>query len=138
MRFIKVTQGMGLVLDLVVKRFKPHPDDQDTYTWSADGYQQQWKMPPFAVADIDRAQKSVEYYVDTNIHKYIEKSVSRNQVIPWHSFQMAAKMSQSGGVCIPVCCPPLQLFTFCSSIPSFETPCVCLLLAESSKSPGVL
>ncbi|CUS12319.1 unnamed protein product [Tuber aestivum] len=92
-----VTQGMGLTLNLMAKQYKPLPDDRDNYTWiDQNGEVAALACPPYAISDIDRAQGTINRYVEDNIFRYIQEHVSSN-VILWESFSMALRMSSAKG-----------------------------------------
>lgn len=92
-----ITQGMGLTLNLMAKQYKPLPDDRDTYTWVANGGNVgALSCPPFAISDIDDAQRTINRYVEDNTIRYIQEHVSSNLIL-WESFSMALRMSNSKG-----------------------------------------
>lgn len=89
---------MGLTLNLMAKQYKPLPDDRDTYTWVANGGNVgALSCPPFAISDIDDAQRTINRYVEDNTIRYIQEHVSSNLIL-WESFSMALRMSNSKGV----------------------------------------
>ncbi|KAI5817575.1 hypothetical protein BZA77DRAFT_245061 [Pyronema omphalodes] len=94
-----VTQGMGLQLELTVKQYQPLPEDQDTYTWvdSRTGHAGALTMPRYAVADIGGAQGAINRYVEDHMQDYIQKKIGCEDLIPWSTFQMAVKLSQTEG-----------------------------------------
>lgn len=89
---------MGLTLNLMAKQYKPLPDDRDTYRWVANGGSVgALACPPFAISDIDDAQRTINRYVEDNTIRYIQEHVSSNLIL-WESFSMALRMSNSKGV----------------------------------------
>lgn len=93
---------MGLQLELTVKQYEPLPEDQDTYTWvdSRTGHSGALTMPRYAVADIGGAQGAINRYVEDHMQDYIQKKIGCEDLIPWSTFQMAVKLSQTEGVSI--------------------------------------
>lgn len=90
---------MGLTLNLMAKQYKPLPDDRDNYTWiGQNGEVAALACPPYAISDIDDAQRTINRYVEDNTVRYIQEHVSSN-VILWESFSMALRMSNAKGVC---------------------------------------
>jgi hypothetical protein len=89
----------GLPLGLCMKQYDPLPDDQDSYSWVDDITQRpsELRLPRYAVADIDGAQEAIERYVKNNMERYIEKKIGWHDTIPWTTFQLALKMSQTEG-----------------------------------------
>lgn len=116
-----VTQGMGLTLNLMAKQYKPLPDDKDTYTWiSNGGSTAQLACPPYAISDVDDAQRTLNRYVEDNTIRYIEEHVSTNMIL-WESFSMALRMSNSKSV-RPHVVSPLVGHTFFSNMICSHSP----------------
>jgi hypothetical protein len=87
----------GLPLQLIIKQYKPLPDDQDTYTWIYGNNQHGYlKLPRYAIADIDGAHAAIDKYLTDHQNRYIEKVIGRNEIIPWATFQLAVRKSQEG------------------------------------------
>lgn len=93
-----VTQGMGLRLELVVKKYEPQPEDTDKYFWTdcSNGAKKSLEMPRYAVADISGAQDAINRYVGDHTESYIKKKIGSEETIPWKTFQMALKISNEG------------------------------------------
>ncbi|KAF8533488.1 hypothetical protein BDD12DRAFT_760636 [Trichophaea hybrida] len=98
-RRLLVTQGMGLQLELIVKQYEPLPQDTATYTWFDQRSRMPGSltMPRYAVADIGGAQGALNRYVEDHMQVYIEKKIGPAELIPWSTFQMAVKLSQTEG-----------------------------------------
>lgn len=117
---------MGLTLTLMAKQYKPLPDDKDTYTWIGNGgITGRLACPPYAISDVDDAQRTLNSYVEDNTIKYIQEHVNSNLIL-WESFSMALRMSNSKSVCLPryvtlVPYPPSNIMC-CHSPRYYETP----------------
>ena len=92
---------MGPTLKLLCKEYIPAEGDRQDYRWIDvfTGATKRLTTPPFAIADVEHAHKTIEGYIEENLGIYLEGYLDSENTIIWESFQIAMSMAGLDGVC---------------------------------------
>ncbi|KAF8538259.1 hypothetical protein BDD12DRAFT_885699 [Trichophaea hybrida] len=96
-RRILATQGMEL---FIVMQYEPLLQDKKMYTWldHRKGMPGSLTTSRHTIAVIGGVQGTLNRYVEDHMLVYVSKKIRREELIPWNTFQMAVKLSQTEGV----------------------------------------
>ncbi|KAI5793689.1 hypothetical protein DFH27DRAFT_526931 [Peziza echinospora] len=94
-RSVEMTQDMGKILELRCKEYIPLEGDKQQYSWPdpITGQNKTLRTPPFAIADVEHAQATIEKYIDQNLETYLEGLLDSENTIIWESFRIALSMA---------------------------------------------
>lgn len=97
---IRITQDRcAEPLDIVVKEYVPTEGDQLHYSWKRkDGSEQDYRLGPYALADVENTKKAFEKYMDDQMNNYLTSCLSGSRPIVLETFTKALEMSLNGGV----------------------------------------
>lgn len=94
-KVIDVTQDLGVTLQLRCKEFIPLNGDRLDYTWTDvyTGARKELWTPPYAIADVEHAHKTIDRYIENNLGRYLEGYMDSENPIAFESFRIAASMA---------------------------------------------
>lgn len=91
---IRVTQGFGGAwYELEVREFKPVDGDVLQKFWNDRGVVKSHMIPPYGLANMEKAACVLREFVDKYIGAYISGIVGRSDDLLWNTYVMAFKQS---------------------------------------------
>jgi hypothetical protein len=80
-------------LILQVRKFKPQEGDLLDRSWKYRGEKKSVRIPPYAIASFEAAQKMYEDYVNQNGEYFFEATISKSNKLLWETMNTAIKAS---------------------------------------------
>ena len=114
---IKLTQEMGITLEVDIARFDVEPDDTTAYHWEdSSGQKRKSELPPYYICDMEAARHNMRTYGFRSSEAYIKYIIGRSNPIILKTFETAynyaAAFKVSFGLCYPV---EIKLILSCNS-----------------------
>lgn len=94
--------------ELELRPFMPMEGDQLYQKWTDyNGFEKHHYVPNYAVANMDRAAKSMGRYVDDELAKYLLEFLEKRDLMFWNTFYAAFQWTASAPVSL--LCKPMLL-----------------------------
>jgi hypothetical protein len=90
---IRVTQGFNASYKIEVRKFTPIDGDVLEKFWDDKGVVKSHKIPPYGVADMNKAARILRKFVEECCGAYITGMIGRSDDLLWNTYLMAFKHS---------------------------------------------
>ena len=90
---IRVTQGFNASYKIEVRKFTPIDGDVLEKFWDDKGVVKSHKIPPYGVADMNKAARILCKFVEECCGAYITGMIGRSDDLLWNTYLMAFKHS---------------------------------------------
>ena len=98
---IEITQDFcGTSYALRVRQFVPLEGDLLEEIWNDNGTKRTHQIPPYAIADMGAAAKTIQSFVDSSMYAYISETVKSDTLL-WDTYLMAFKHMGTANVSDP-------------------------------------
>jgi len=94
---VLLTHDYGGSLKVWVKPFIPVDGDVTSYIWTdREGNEREQLMPYYALAGLENTKKTVNGFIDQNLHGYLRAHLDFNSFLVWGVFRLALRRAATG------------------------------------------
>jgi hypothetical protein len=84
-----------------VREFVPVEGDLLEKVWSKNGEKRTYKIPAYGITNLKKAAERIKEYLDDNVSKFIESSISVEKDLIWYTYWMALQRANNALVRFP-------------------------------------
>jgi hypothetical protein len=101
----------GRTYKVDVREFVPQEGDQLYEVWYHGGELKKYRMPAYALVDLDKATQARKEYVYNNFDLFFEANIDKPEPLFWNTYVMAFHHLKNAPVCILLSCNSRRLLT---------------------------
>jgi hypothetical protein len=91
---IELSQSCGSTYKVEVREFIPVEEDMLDVLWSDEGVLKTYRLPPYALVNIDKAAQARKQFIFDHVGSYFNAVIKKTEPLLWNTYVMAFQHSK--------------------------------------------